>query len=167
MLAAERDSTPWYHQPWPWILMALPLAAVVGGFVTLALALHTEDGLVANDYYREGLAINRQLQREEEASKLGLRVQAVADAEHGLVRVHLDARAPLPRGLGLRLVHPTRAGMDQAITLKAQPGGWYEGRLANPQAAHWQVILEDAGHSWRLDGTWDTAHHAAMRFPAP
>ena len=39
--------------------MIAPAAAVVGGAVMLWLALTTYDGLVSDDYYKEGLAINQ------------------------------------------------------------------------------------------------------------
>jgi len=38
--------------------MAGPAAVIVAGFFTMALAFRTEDGLVAEDYYKQGLAIN-------------------------------------------------------------------------------------------------------------
>ncbi|RPI42555.1 MAG: hypothetical protein EHM59_17550, partial [Betaproteobacteria bacterium] len=51
---------PWYREPWPWLLMAAPAAAVLAGAVTLALAIQSYDGLVAEDYYKQGLAVNQQ-----------------------------------------------------------------------------------------------------------
>ena len=30
--------TPWYREPWPWILMAGPAIVVVAGFATLFIA---------------------------------------------------------------------------------------------------------------------------------
>ena len=29
---------PWYYEPWPWILMAGPFAAMVGCFITIYFA---------------------------------------------------------------------------------------------------------------------------------
>jgi hypothetical protein len=43
---------PWYRQLWPWLLMLPPAAAVVGGFLTLYLALATPDPLVRRDCER-------------------------------------------------------------------------------------------------------------------
>ena len=60
-------SKPWYREPWPWILMAGPAIVVVAGLVTAFLAVTTSDGLVAEDYYRRGIEINRALTREERA----------------------------------------------------------------------------------------------------
>ena len=51
--------TPWYRDPWPWILMAGPAAVVVAGAITLWIAFASADGLVAGDYYKQGLAINQ------------------------------------------------------------------------------------------------------------
>ena len=59
-------SQPWYREPWPWILMAGPAIVVVAGFVTAYLAVTTNDGLVAEDYYRRGIEINRT--REDRAN---------------------------------------------------------------------------------------------------
>ena len=66
---------PWYRQFWPWFLMALPGAAVIGGITTVIVATIDRDGLVKDDYYKEGLAINRDLARANiEAVRPGMRV---------------------------------------------------------------------------------------------
>ena len=52
---------PWYRHPWPWLLMAGPAIVVVAGFLTLGFAIQSFDGLVADDYYKEGKAINMTL----------------------------------------------------------------------------------------------------------
>jgi hypothetical protein len=48
---SRTDATlrPWYRQLWPWLLMVPPAAAVIGGFLTLYLALATPDPLVRDD----------------------------------------------------------------------------------------------------------------------
>ncbi len=166
MLANHIDRKPWYREPWPWLLVAFPLTAVVAGTATLIIALRTDDGLVANDYYKEGLAINRQLEREQKAADLGLKIIASVDEKTSMVRVHLEGKGGLPAGLNLHFVHPTRAGMDQNIALRATPGGWFEGQLKYPPMANWQLILEDAGHKWRLDGGWDMTQGHGLEFPA-
>jgi hypothetical protein len=45
---------PWYRQMYPWLLMLPPAAAVVGGFITLYLAISHPDGLVRKDCVRDG-----------------------------------------------------------------------------------------------------------------
>ncbi len=40
---------PWYKEPWPWVAIAIPGAAVIMGFITLYLALSNPDYLVVED----------------------------------------------------------------------------------------------------------------------
>ncbi|KGE00292.1 FixH family protein [Achromobacter sp. RTa] len=35
---AAQPVKPWYREPWPWILMAGPFAAMIGCFVTIYFA---------------------------------------------------------------------------------------------------------------------------------
>jgi hypothetical protein len=45
----EHRGVPWYRQLWPWLVMLPPLAAVLGGIVTLVLAFtHQEDDMRAH-----------------------------------------------------------------------------------------------------------------------
>ena len=62
----------WYREPWPWILMAAPAAAVLAGAITIGLSVHSFDGLVAEDYYKQGLAVNQRLARLQAAEALGI-----------------------------------------------------------------------------------------------
>lgn len=43
------QSRPWYKEPWPWVIISIPAAAVVMGFTTLYLALTNPDHLVVDD----------------------------------------------------------------------------------------------------------------------
>ena len=40
---------PWYRQFWPWVLIAIPLAAVIMGGITLWLAISNPDYLVVKE----------------------------------------------------------------------------------------------------------------------
>ncbi len=68
----REDSEPWYRQFWPWFLIALPATVVVAGFVTLYIANRHADDLVVDDYYKDGLAINQQLEKKAQAEAAGL-----------------------------------------------------------------------------------------------
>jgi hypothetical protein len=49
-----RELRPWYKEPWPWVAIAVPGAAVVMGVITLYLALTNPDYLVVDEeQYRE------------------------------------------------------------------------------------------------------------------
>lgn len=147
-MSAERTQA-WYRERWPWILIAGPAIVVAAGLVTAWLAFSGADGLVVDDYYKQGLAINKTLGRSEAAARLGVRAEL--DLTDGRVRVTL-ANAAVRGALSLRLVHPTRAGMDQSVDLAALGPGVYEGRLRVPRPGRWHVVLED--RDWRLAGDW-------------
>ena len=49
---------PWYRQRWPWLLIAGPALVVVAAFFTLWLSVSSDDGVIADDYYKRGLLIN-------------------------------------------------------------------------------------------------------------
>ncbi|RYZ11570.1 MAG: nitrogen fixation protein FixH [Comamonadaceae bacterium] len=51
----------WWRHPLLWMVIAGPAVVVVASFVTFWLAWHTPDALVSEDYYREGVEINRTL----------------------------------------------------------------------------------------------------------
>lgn len=43
------DSKPWYKEPWPWVAIAIPGAAVIMGITTLVLAISNPDPLVISE----------------------------------------------------------------------------------------------------------------------
>lgn len=141
---------PWYRQRWPWILMAIPAASVLAGFLLLYLAMSTWDGLVVDDYYRQGRVIDQVVARSVRARDLGLRAELGVTAER--VTIHLEAadRASLPDQLIVSITHPTRGGHDQIVNLQGQ-NGVYEGALTFLAAGRWNIQLEDGLKSWRLN----------------
>lgn len=155
---------PWYRDRWPWLLILGPAIVVVAGFATLFIAVRTDDGLVADDYYARGLAINRQLERGARADALGLAATVDVRADgSSAVTLEGGGSAPdaRPAALRLRLAHPTRAGEDLATTLVRAGDVRYEGRLPAPEAGRWLVIVET--DAWRLAPVETTAPIAGVR----
>jgi hypothetical protein len=150
------EARPWYREPWPWLLVAPPAASVVLGAVMWTLAARTHDGLVADDYYKQGLAINQVLDREARARALAIRAVLIFNPERTRVRLQLAGDGPLPGGVTLRLAHPTRAGEDQTVRLVPVAGGLFEGALRPPAAGRWHVLLEDGAATWRSAAAWRT-----------
>lgn len=158
----------WYRHPWPWILMSGPAVVVVAGFFTLFLAVRSNDGLVAEDYYKQGLAIDRVIAKEVRAASLGLSASLRYDANRDVVRVELKPVEAAPPALALRVVHPARAGEDRLVALPSVAPGVYEGPLAEPPIAARELVLEDAAGSWRLAGEWRArAPQATLQAQAP
>ena len=154
---------PWYREPWPWLLMAGPAIVIVAGIVTTWIAVKNEDGLVADDYYKQGLAINQVIRRETTAAALDMRARVLFGENR--VRVFLTGPG-LPRELVLRLVHRTRAGLDRETRLRSHTYGWYEGGLPATTSGRWNLFLEDGDRNWRLKGDWDAAIQESIQLPA-
>ena len=155
--------TPWYRNRWPWILMAGPAIVIVAGIATTILAVTSFDGLVADDYYKQGLAINRVIAREKAAQALGIHGTLQFNAERTRVRAVLpDVATPTLR---LALVHPTIPAQDQSVTLARTAGGVYEGVLHAPAVAALRLRLEDGEGRWRLNGEWRTRESAVRLDP--
>lgn len=152
LCAPALPSSPWYRQRWPWLLIAGPAVVVVAGFFTLYLAISTDDGVIADDYYKRGLLINKELLRSQRAESLGLSA-VVHVTPTGAVRVELAAGADavLPDTVTLNLVHPTRSGRDHSVVLTHGPGNVYVGDLGPYPAGRWLVSLETP--QWRLPAT--------------
>ena len=148
-------SRPWYREPWPWLLMAGPAIVVVAGITTAIIAFRGADGLVADDYYKQGLGINREIARDQAARDLG--IEGEVQLLPGLARVSLRAAAPLPDRMTLRLVHPTRASQDLAVYPARVADGVWEAPLADLPAGRWRAIVETV--QWRVGAQIDT--HAA------
>lgn len=152
---ARSPARPWYREPWPWILMAAPASAVAGGAVTLWLAVSTSDGLVADDYYKRGLAINQVLHREQAAERLQVALRM--EPESAVLTARLEGRAPRPEALFVQLAHATRAGNDVRLRLAHAGGGVYRSALPARAPGHWRVIVEDPRGEWRVSGDWSGA----------
>lgn len=139
-------SKPWYREPWPWILMAGPAAVLVAGVVTTWIAFASADGLVADDYYKRGLAINQDLKREQLAVQRG--IDARVSVHAGRLTVELTGAAP--EALFVQLAHATRAGHDQRLRLAQAAPGRYEAELPALPPGRWKLVLQDPRGEWRI-----------------
>ena len=136
--------TPWYRQRWPWLIMAGPLAVLVAGAVTTWIAFASADGLVAEDYYKQGMGINRRLAREEAARQQGISAQVERSAQ---IAVTLQGAAP--EALFVHLAHATRAGHDLRLRL-VPSGGKYVADLPPLPPGRWRVVIEDPRGAWLI-----------------
>jgi len=140
----RRNAAPWYREPWPWFLIAGPAIVVAAGVTTAFIALSTDDGLVADDYYKRGLLINKELERSGRGAAMKLGAVASFGAD-GAVRVDIagfGTPADAPPSLRLKLAHPTRAGHDRAVVLQRGADGIYRGTMDALPQGRWLVTLE-------------------------
>lgn len=142
------DTTPWYRQFWPWFVIALPATAVIAGLTTLTIAIKNADDVVADNWYREGRAINRSLEAEQRARQYGIRA-VLAPQPQGRWSISLQSNTPLPwpETLELMLRHPTQAEKDLQAHLTHRGDGEYQ-TSDTLMPGDWHLVLLDT--HWRL-----------------
>ncbi len=144
---------PWYREPLVWLLILIPGSAVVMGIFAISLSVLSYDGLVEDDYYKRGLEINRELARDQAATRHALAATLELDSLSGLAAARLrwgKGFSP-PEALQFKLYHATRGGLDEQIILQRLTLDKYAGQLPtlSPGDYHLQLEADD----WRLTGT--------------
>lgn len=143
-----------------WLIVGLPALSIVMGTTYAAIAFRVFDGVVVDDYYRRGRAINRLLARDRAAAAAGLRASVALTA--GAVEMTLSADAAsaaasaarddreLPASLRLSFLHATRAGVDRATDMRRGDDGRYRGAVVALAPGKYHLQLET--DHWRLVG---------------
>lgn len=155
-ISINTKQAPWFRQVWLWFLLAPPIVAVVAGSYMVSIAFREQDAMVVDDYYREGQAINQDLQRDKVAAALKLNASIQYDAASGIIKGKLSSDQKISTGiLTMKLVHPTQPSKDLAIKAQVDESGNFSLALPLLDKAAWQVTLEDQPKQWRLSGVWN------------
>jgi hypothetical protein len=135
-----------------WLLIGIPLSAVVMGVVMITLAIQSFSGLVVDDYYKKGKEINRVLARDQFAYELGL-VAGISLESGGKVEVRFDPEVQFIPGdqIELKMIHATLPGLDQQLLLRKSGTHLLQGELSLPGEGRWNLFLQTA--DWRLTGS--------------
>ena len=141
---------PWFREPWVWLLIALPASAVLGGIITIWIAVKSDDGLVQDDYYKGGLEINKKLDRDRAAIKYDLVANLKISEGQNRILISLDANDKFvtPGSIKISFLHPTMKGLDQILILRADAKGVYASALPSLIDSHWYLQIE--ADDWRL-----------------
>jgi hypothetical protein len=144
---AERPTCPWYREAWPWLLIAGPAIVVAASLASAWIAVKSDDGVVAEDYYKLGLLINRKL--AETNADPHARATATLHAESdGKVRVRLEGFSAPPAQLRLIVAEPGTGRRADIIALEPAAGGDWVGTLPRQAAGRHIVRLE--ADDWQL-----------------
>ncbi|MDF0605099.1 FixH family protein [Neisseriaceae bacterium TC5R-5] len=160
---------PWYKEPWPWILFGLPLISVIVGLAFLSAAIVSDDGMVTDDYYKQGKAINMELRRDQAAAEMGLSAQVLIAQNGRSIRVLTASKVVLPESIELHFSHPSQDDFDLQVTLQRSGNHLYQGVLPTMLALadHWYLQLADKSKKWRLQGTWRPAEGQELELIPP
>lgn len=146
------DSKPWYKQFWPWFIIAIPASSVVTGMVMLNFAIDGADTLVRDEWYKDGMAINQRLDKQNRARESGLKAYFSFDREENIVKLRIDNLDTLQEpSLSLDLVHPTLAQRDIKVELYRTPDNTYFAKLPNTPGGLYYAQIRSPQQSWEID----------------
>lgn len=143
------ENTPWYKQWMVWMVIAPPFAAVVAGIITINLAIISDDGLVVDDYYKQGLGINQTLQRDQLARDMKLEASLFVENTQLKMRFTNDIVEEI---LILSFVHPTQGQRDVVLYMTLFAKNAYQTELPNELTGNWNLLIEPKDKSWRILG---------------
>ncbi|PMR70152.1 hypothetical protein CR158_00425 [Halomonas heilongjiangensis] len=117
------------------------------------LAVLSADGMVQEDYYEHGRAINMVLAKQERAADLGLQARLRIDPLTSDVVLDLEGDSR-PERLDLELIFPTQDDRDIELVLEHVRDGRYLGQAPDNLRYRWYLQLQPEGDSpeWRLVG---------------
>ena len=153
---------------WPWLLGAGPALVIVASLATAWIAVTRNDAVVADDYYKLGLTINRRLAATPVATHApGATIVIASD---GGVRVSLRQAipaqpVPMPAALRLTVQRPGARTGSGALTLARREDGDFAGTLTEIGAGKRIVTLES--DAWRLPVTVVDGLPATITLGAP
>lgn len=150
MLDKQTENIPWYKEHYVWMIIFFPVLAIIGGIITLDLAIKSNDGLVVDDYYKEGLEINKTLERDHIAAAYHLQADIQLDQEFQQVTIKLNANSGFiyPENLSVTFLHSTRSGFDKDVRMVLTEDSIYRGNLPKLIPGKWYIYIQH--DDWRL-----------------
>lgn len=149
MTGAQIKPKPWYRETPVWWLIAPPAFSIAAGIAMLYLAIASNDGLVVDDYYKQGKAINQVLRRDEAARAYRAHAQLTLTGNEAALT--LAGTMPPAAAMRLKLLHATRDVHDVTLTLARTADANYRATLPPLAPGRWYVQLD--GGDWRLLGS--------------
>lgn len=154
--------SPWYREPWFWLVMSPLVLVVVVSFFMVSIAVRHSDDVVSDTYYKESRLYHHRAEQDQHARELNLAGVLLFSPDEKIVTLDLRGELEYPEKLLLSLSHPVEADMDEHILLEQVSVGRYRGEVKAPLQHRWylQVIpelnpQEFRNAQWRLKGEID------------
>lgn len=151
-MTEQNENTGNWNQPWLWFTLAPLILSVVLGLTMLAISIKVQDGLVTDDYSKEGLAINERIEREVTAKEKNIQISLKFDDVTGdfVADFKSDLEA-YPEKLLLEIIHPVKSDLDVIVYLTHQINGRYIGQLAQTvQQKRYLRVSDPDNNIWVL-----------------
>ncbi len=151
MSTHTETTSNWSANPWVWAVIAIPFSAVLFGIVMITAANYHPNDIVEDDYYKQGMAINQRLQKEENAKLLSARLKLLAiDQDEAIFEINAGSDT-----ISLDLYHIRDRQRDTTVALTKISTSQYVTndtsvlkKLGTPGI--WYLSVEDHIHLWRL-----------------
>ena len=136
---------------WPVLLIAIPFAAVLFGIFMITTTLYYPDDLIIDNYYKDGMAINKFLVQDELAQQMDVKVSLVSQSENYLeLRVgNVEDSAIL-----MNLFHVTSQADDISMILVPEEDYLYSVKSKSlkilGKKGIWYIELIGTDKPWRV-----------------
>lgn len=135
----------WYKNPYVWLVISLPMTAVIGGIATVIITSLNQPDMVVDDYYKKGKAINLELKLYQQAEALGIEMLTVITDK----KITLENPYGLP-AVKLKLVHSTLKHRDLDFVATPNAKGQLTAPIEADVSGKWQLFIEPMDGSWKL-----------------
>jgi len=144
------DDRPWYRYPLLWLAILLPASSVIAGLTTLYIAVINADAPVVDEWYKEGRGINRSVEQEQIATRLGIGLVMSQVGAGVQARLTSDAGIPVPDVITVALRHPTLKEKDVLLTFHHQGNGVFRSDGILPSSGRYIATASTPEGHWRL-----------------
>jgi hypothetical protein len=166
-------ATRWYQEPWNCLVLGGPLLVVCASIFTAFLAYKGADQVVAEDYYRQGLAINKDIDRDHAAAVRHIAADLRYDGATGIIVLKVQGSGEMPAALSLSLADASGRSENETvrrIELKQGNDGAYRGALAGANGlsalGRDVVYVKIEAQDWRLTQEWREPAFTALQIRA-
>lgn len=153
------------REPMMWLVIGLPIAAVVVGVALIVISLRSGSvDAVIDPVQRTAQMQVSDLGPDQRAS--ALKLSAVLRVGNGMIEL-LPVSGDFARDQPLTLVlsHPSQAAQDRTLSLAPSELGW-RATTDLPVDHDWLLLLTPVDGSWRLRGRLPVGQQAAHLGPA-
>ena len=158
---AKKDK--WYKEPWLLLVVGGPTIVVCASLFTGLLAYRGSDKVVAEDYYKQGLMINKDIQRDARARDMQLAAVLSFNEKGQKILVSLTGRGQLPDTIQMSIANAAVDGSSvneiiHRLPLHQIAPGQYEGdtklmsQISSSSVKLFHIKMETT--DWRLTGDW-------------
>ncbi|MFT4928690.1 MAG: hypothetical protein ACI8WB_004810 [Phenylobacterium sp.] len=159
-VAAALNNKPWYQHKMVWLVIGLPLTSVIVGIAFVITAVRGGDDVVKDNYYKEGKAINRQFEEDEQAQQQA--ISAVVNFDPQTQKMRMTLMSVSPPFIRFSLFHTAKQAYDLSGALAKVSdavdgkGGIYQYQFTQEQATrlNGQWYLEIKGDDGQGNNIW-------------